>query len=195
MDHYEAGLKADELIAKEVAGQDKMWGVANERTDKQRWSVAFGWHFAGPRADRPPSGRRGCVRVAAGHLPGRLERLPRLRLRRCEHRCRHCLLAAGSEAPDRQRCRHDAQVASADASLHGRSTGTAVPGRRRRVRWSRRRYSLTPTPRHAARRWRSRISLPRRREKRVRDCARIATRTGLVGSVLPPPTTVVRSAP
>jgi hypothetical protein len=33
MDHYEAGLKADELIAKEVAGQDKMWGVANERTD------------------------------------------------------------------------------------------------------------------------------------------------------------------
>ena len=33
MDHYEAGLKADELIAKEVAGQDKMWGVTNERTD------------------------------------------------------------------------------------------------------------------------------------------------------------------
>ena len=28
-----AGERADEIIAKEVAGQDKMWGVANERTD------------------------------------------------------------------------------------------------------------------------------------------------------------------
>jgi hypothetical protein len=35
MDHSAAGHKADEIIAKEVAGQDKMWGVANERTDVQ----------------------------------------------------------------------------------------------------------------------------------------------------------------
>jgi len=28
-----AGKQADEFIAKEVAGQDKMWGVANERSD------------------------------------------------------------------------------------------------------------------------------------------------------------------
>jgi len=33
MDHAAAGQKADEIIAKEVSGQDKMWGVANERTD------------------------------------------------------------------------------------------------------------------------------------------------------------------
>lgn len=33
MDHAEAGRKADEIIAKEVSGQDKMWGFANERTD------------------------------------------------------------------------------------------------------------------------------------------------------------------
>lgn len=33
MDHAAAGHKADEIIAKEVSGQDKMWGVANERTD------------------------------------------------------------------------------------------------------------------------------------------------------------------
>ena len=33
MDHASAGLKADEIIAKEVSGQDQMWGVANERTD------------------------------------------------------------------------------------------------------------------------------------------------------------------
>jgi hypothetical protein len=36
MDHSEAGRKADEIIAKEVAGQDKMWGVANERTDSAK---------------------------------------------------------------------------------------------------------------------------------------------------------------
>ncbi len=35
VDYIEAGQKADELIAREVAGQDKMWGVANERTDSQ----------------------------------------------------------------------------------------------------------------------------------------------------------------
>ena len=33
MDHAEAGHRADEIIATEVLGQDKMWGVANERTD------------------------------------------------------------------------------------------------------------------------------------------------------------------
>ena len=33
MDHAAAGQKADEIIAKEVSGQDQMWGVANERTD------------------------------------------------------------------------------------------------------------------------------------------------------------------
>ena len=33
MDHEDAGRQADEIIAKEVAGQDRMWGVANERAD------------------------------------------------------------------------------------------------------------------------------------------------------------------
>jgi hypothetical protein len=36
MDANEAGRKADELIAAEVAGQDKMWGVANERADSTK---------------------------------------------------------------------------------------------------------------------------------------------------------------
>lgn len=31
-----AGQKADDLIAAEVAGQDRMWGVANERADSSR---------------------------------------------------------------------------------------------------------------------------------------------------------------
>jgi len=32
-DWHTAGQMADQLIATEVAGQDKMWGVANERAD------------------------------------------------------------------------------------------------------------------------------------------------------------------
>lgn len=36
MDVNEAGKKADELIAAEVALQDKMWGAANERADSSR---------------------------------------------------------------------------------------------------------------------------------------------------------------
>lgn len=33
MDYEEAGRKADEIVAAEVARQDRMWGVANERAD------------------------------------------------------------------------------------------------------------------------------------------------------------------
>lgn len=33
MDHSAAGHEADKIIATEISGQDKMWGVANERTD------------------------------------------------------------------------------------------------------------------------------------------------------------------
>lgn len=36
MDHNEAGRKADDLIAAEVAKQDAMWGVANERADTSK---------------------------------------------------------------------------------------------------------------------------------------------------------------
>lgn len=36
MDSFEAGRQADELIAKEVTGQDKMWGVSNDRADASR---------------------------------------------------------------------------------------------------------------------------------------------------------------
>ena len=36
IDPNTAGALADVLIAKEVAGQDKMWGVANERTDSSK---------------------------------------------------------------------------------------------------------------------------------------------------------------
>lgn len=35
-DHAAAGRQADEIIAGEVARQDKMWGVANERTDSAK---------------------------------------------------------------------------------------------------------------------------------------------------------------
>ncbi len=35
-DHLAAGYRADELIAREVAGQDKMWGAANERADSSQ---------------------------------------------------------------------------------------------------------------------------------------------------------------
>src|SRR5579864_5316937 len=31
-----AGALADEIIAKEVAGQDKMWGLANDRADSSQ---------------------------------------------------------------------------------------------------------------------------------------------------------------
>lgn len=36
MDVNEAGRMADEMIAGEVARQDKMWGAANERTDSSK---------------------------------------------------------------------------------------------------------------------------------------------------------------
>jgi hypothetical protein len=35
-DHLEIGREADAIIAKEVAGQDKMWGVANDRADSSQ---------------------------------------------------------------------------------------------------------------------------------------------------------------
>ena len=36
MDHAAAGREADKIIAGEVDRQDKMWGVANERTDSAK---------------------------------------------------------------------------------------------------------------------------------------------------------------